>query len=120
MPWDKIVPILQTGLAGLAFLLAFLSYRIISAEQNKDKPRTQILESARNYFILCILLATVVGGFQVTKHLLSPIDNKLLSDCKDSFTLLRSREERAESSQDMRNAIILHLEKCGSIIDMIE
>jgi len=120
MPWDKVVPILQTGLAGLAFMLAFLSYRIISTEQDKDEPRNQILKSARNYFILCILLAAVVGGFQVTKTIVGTIDAKQVSECKDSFTLLRSRRERAETIEDLHNAINLHLEKCGALIEIIE
>lgn len=120
MPWDKVIPILQTGLAGLAFLMAFLSYRIISTEQGKDEPRSQILNSARNYFLLCILLAAVVGGFQIAKSHFVTIDAKQISECKDSFILLRSRRERAETMEDMRNAINLHLEKCGTLIEMVE
>jgi len=33
MSFESIVPILQTGLAGFAFLLAYLSYRLIAKEQ---------------------------------------------------------------------------------------
>lgn len=120
MPWDKVIPILQTGLAGLAFLLAFLSYRIISAEQKKTNPRNQILNSARVYFILCIVLAAVVGGFQLVKSFTGDVDARQLAECKDSFTLLRSRSERAENLQDLQSAINSHLEKCGAVINLIE
>lgn len=113
---DYAVQILQTGLAGFAFLLAYLSYQLISREQKKEQPRDTILRSARNYFLMCIVLALVVGGFQLTRYLLGQADELSLSECRDSFEILLSRQERAATIDDMRAAINEHIGICGGLI----
>lgn len=120
MQLDQVVPILQTGLAGLAFLLAFMSYRIITTEQSKDSPRVVILRSARNYFVLCILLAVIVGGFQIGRIWLIDVDKVEISECRDSFDLLILREERGESAMDLRHAINSHIMNCAAVIRQLD
>ena len=120
MQLDYVVQILQAGLAGLAFLLAFLSFKIISKEQSKEIPRSEILQSARNYFVMCIILAVIVGGFQVTQYLLESKDELRLSECRDSFEILSSREDRATSIEDMSRAIQEHIGVCGPLIKELD
>ncbi len=124
MVFENIVPILQTGLAGFSFLLAFLSYRVIAREQQKEAPRVVVLKSAHRYFYLCIVLAVVVGSFELAPIMLRKeratpehhikeaikdhiakcgqiferlnLDQEQLAECRDSFVLLASRAERAQ------------------------
>lgn len=56
--WN-IVDILKIGLPGLVFLLAMLSYRLLSKEQEKPKPDPDILSSIRNFMCINVISAMV-------------------------------------------------------------
>ena len=121
MPFDGlVVPILQTGLAGFAFLLAYLSYRLIAAEQKKDKPNPTMLKSAKQYFYLCILLAVIVGIFPIVRTTMQTVDQEQLAACRDSFDLLSSSKDRAESQADLSQAINAHVAQCAQTIQQLD
>ena len=121
MPFgDAIVPILQTGLAGLAFLLAYLSFRLIASEQKKDKPKPAVLQTARHYFYLCILLAVIVGSFPLIRLAMQRGNEEQLAACRDSFDLLSSRVERAGGREDLLQAINAHLTECAQTIELLD
>jgi hypothetical protein len=116
MPFGDIVPILQTGLAGFAFLLAYLSYRVIAQEQKKEEPRVAILQSAQRYFYLCILLAVVVGSFEIARMAMHGFDQEQVAACLDSFDLLSSRKERATGEIELAQAAADHIARCNQLI----
>jgi hypothetical protein len=60
-----IVDILKAGLAGLAFLLLFMAFRLLSKEQEKDSPHALIIKTIRYYMLISLAFAVMVGMFDV-------------------------------------------------------
>lgn len=56
-----VVKILGYGVIGLGFLLAFMAYRLLSAEQRKPKPTDRMLKAIREYMYFSIAI-TILGG----------------------------------------------------------
>lgn len=56
MPVDSVLPILQAGFSGLAFLLAYLSFLLLKAEQRQTNPRQQILRAIDKFAVFALLL----------------------------------------------------------------
>ena len=54
-----IIGILKLGLPGLVFLLAMLSYRLLSEEQDKPQPDPIILKSIRNFMWINVVSAVL-------------------------------------------------------------
>lgn len=111
-----IVEILKVGLPGLVFLLSMLAYRLLSQEQNKEKPSPTILKSIKQFMYVNIFLAilTVTASvierpptvsqkeFNVTAKLsgtpLNPIDYGQAAVCttakyKNRFILVNNAEK---------------------------
>lgn len=65
--WN-IVDILKIGLPGLVFLLAMLSYRLLSREQDKPKPDPDILGSIRNFMFINVISAMVTLVSPIIDH----------------------------------------------------
>jgi hypothetical protein len=61
----EIVEILKLGFGGLAFLLAFLAFSLLSSEQKRNEPRPAQLKAISNYMTFSLLLGamTVIGPF---------------------------------------------------------
>lgn len=68
--WN-IVDILKIGLPGLVFLLAMLSYRLLSKEQEKPKPDPGILSAIRNFMCINVISAVVTLISPIVDHVLS-------------------------------------------------
>jgi hypothetical protein len=60
-----ILDILRLGLIGLAFILAFLAFRLLKLEQQKPTPRGSILVAVYVFMLFSLALC----GFTVTKEL---------------------------------------------------
>lgn len=56
-----VVKILGYGVIGLGFLLAFMAYRLLSAEQRKTEPTERMLKAIREYMFFSIAI-TILGG----------------------------------------------------------
>jgi len=117
-----IVSILQVGLSGFSFFLAYFTYKILLKEQSKENPNLLILKSAKNYFMLCILLAVLVGSFRIVEIKLSKteVDIEEISRCHDNLELLRSRCERYEDIDQLRSAIIEYESSCSELMIRLE
>jgi hypothetical protein len=61
-----VVDILKAGIAGLAFLLLFMAFRLLSKEQEKDAPHALIIKTIRYYMLISLAFAVMVGMFDVT------------------------------------------------------
>jgi len=55
-----ILAILQLGLPGVVFLLSFFAFRLLSKEQEKEKPSHSILKTIRVSMYINIALALIV------------------------------------------------------------
>lgn len=88
MPFEgDVVSILQIGVIGLGFLLAVLSYHLLTKEQKQDNPRPEILKSVYIFMFFSVVLC-VVG-----------IISQVL-DIKEGDGDSPSTSQRAESSED--------------------
>lgn len=63
---------LKYGAIGIAMVLAVLSYRLLSKEQEKENVREPMLKSIRNYFLLSIVLSLFFGITEITTVLITP------------------------------------------------
>jgi hypothetical protein len=66
----NVIEILKVGLPGLVFLLALLSFNLLSKEQEKDHPRPSLLKAIRSFMYFNLALAALT--------LASPIMDRLL------------------------------------------
>jgi len=62
----NIIEILKLGLTGLVFLLALLSFKLLSQEQNsKNEPREIIIKTINRFMTMSIILTLLVGSFSL-------------------------------------------------------
>lgn len=62
----NVVDILQIGVIGLGFLLAFLAYYLLTKEQKQEKPRSAILNSIYVFMFFSVVLC-IIGFFSQTE-----------------------------------------------------
>lgn len=122
MNLDIVVSILQVGLSGFCFFMAYFTYKILLKEQSKENPKPIILKSAKNYFLLCILLAVIVGGFRMVEIGMNKteVDMEEIARCRDNLELLRSRSERYTDIDQLRSAIVEYEASCSELLIRLE
>ena len=103
--------ILKTGISGFAFLLAYFSYRLIRAEQNKNKPSQTILKKVQTYMYFSIILGFIV--------LTSTIIDKVVSrssgdDCSNLIELINQLKT---DNEFLSNDIESYKASLGNAID---
>ena len=117
MNLSDVVNILQVGLSGLAFLLAFLGYWLIAREQQAEKPRPAMLKSAKYFLFQCIGLAVIVGIFQIAPRFIPlALDQQQVGTCRDSFDLLSLRVQRNGNYENLLEAVKDHQSSCAQLI----
>ena len=111
-----VVRILQVGLSGLGFLLAFMGFWLLAREQRTKEPRPAMLRSSKIFLYQCIGLAVIVGLFQLAPEFIpKKLDQEQVGRCRDSFDLLKQRA-KTDSLEDMLEVVREHQLKCASII----
>jgi hypothetical protein len=111
---DTIVQILRVGLSGFAFLLAFLSYRLLAAEQAKERPRPHVLRSSRFFLLTCVALVVIVSGFEIVSRLFQPKPTPdALAACRMSLEFLEIKSSNAKQLEDLEDAITDHIRECA-------
>ena len=116
-----VVEVLRVGLAGLAFILAFLGYRLLALEQAAKEPRPERLRASRTFMFQCITLAVIVGIFELIPAILpKAIDESEVARCRDSFDLLKEQMQRAENYGHLSSAISELQERCFHIIEFLD
>ena len=70
MDLTVIVQILQIGIVGLAFLLAYMAFRVLKSESDKPTPSKEVLSATSKYMTFALLLSLIaVGGQGLTAYL---------------------------------------------------
>jgi hypothetical protein len=89
-----VLQILQVGFVGLAFLLAYMAYRLLHAQSEKEKPNKQVLDSTSKYMTFALALALIAVAGQLAQSLIpanipSDIDGRLknLSSRIDAYKI---------------------------------
>lgn len=107
-----VVEILKVGLSGLVFLLAFLTHRLLSREQLKEKPNLKILQSVKFFFWQNILLVVLLAGVTIFDRL-APSSTQLHDDCRDSISRLDTlASKEGQTVESMRTLIQNHIATC--------
>jgi hypothetical protein len=114
-----IPAILQTGLAGLAFLLALLSYNLLSREQRSAKARPELLRAARTFFVLCIALAVIVGALHIGERFFRPVDAEIATQCARSLDNLRVESRNAKTLEQLRASVLEQDQSCRRLLDAV-
>lgn len=83
-----ILEILQVGFAGIAFLLAYLAYRLLGKEAEKAKPSEGILRTIRSYMLFAFAMGGLAIGAQVFEKSMS---NNTLVDTDRRIAHLNAR-----------------------------
>jgi hypothetical protein len=100
-----IVDILGMGSAGLGFLLAFLSFRMLSREQRNESVRKPMLYAVYVFMVFSIVLCMIgIFGQPLTAagNPVEPVDNsdnqahcqKMLTDVKNELAVCRNDSEQ--------------------------
>ncbi|MCP5044486.1 MAG: hypothetical protein GY944_25940 [bacterium] len=112
--------ILDYGLPGLAFLLAYFAFRLLQREQKNASPRPELLRASRAYFLICVLFATLLGGLRLAERAIPPAFDPLEMDrCRDSLQLLSERDERIRAFERETNDEAGWIQALGELHDAI-
>ena len=110
---DQIIEILKLGLIGLVFVFVFFTYLLLRAEQSRDgEPSEKMLKSVRNFSIISLVCAIVVGFFSVLELTLKS-GQQDCSVCKESLekaVMLSSSPQQTVIS--LRQLIKNNIEPC--------
>lgn len=116
----NVVEILQVGLAGLIFVLAFLLYRIINqaVKQTDSAKRNAGLKAARTYLWVVLGLVLLAGVFPLAEQWLAREDpSSSLSSCRDSLVRLDTAAKMADKTiDDLRAQIRGHVAVCEDVL----
>jgi hypothetical protein len=82
MNLQAVLQILQIGVVGLAFLLAYMAYRLLHTQSEKEKPNQKVLDATSRYMVFALALSLVAVAGQMAQSLLpanvpSDIDGQL-------------------------------------------
>lgn len=70
MNFQMVLQILQVGFVGLAFLLAYMAYRLLHAQSDREKPNQRILDATSKYMVFALALSLVAVAGQVAQSFL--------------------------------------------------
>lgn len=96
----KVIELLQVGLSGFAFLLAFLSFKLLHKEQGIANPREQILKAINRYILLSIALAIIVGGFRLAELVFTSHYSDPISDILKKKKVVKQLESTSNKATD--------------------
>lgn len=88
---QTILDILRLGFSGLIFLFAALAYRLLSKEQERDKPNEKILKNVRFFALFALALALVAGSFSLAETLLH--QDEIISKNRTTIRVCRRNAE---------------------------
>lgn len=114
-----IVQILQVGLSGFAFLLAFLSYRLISRQQSASTPRLAPLRAARWFLALCVALVVIVGVFNVMERVIGRPDPRDVASCRRALDKLDLELGQASTVEQLRIAVAEENRTCAQLVSQL-
>ena len=109
---DQIISILKLGLIGLVFIIIFFTFRLLKTEQKKEAPNTNILKSVKNFSVVTILFAVIVGGFSILEMTFQP-KRSVCDDCIDDLEIvLELSNSPAQSKETLRQLIANKVGHC--------
>ena len=119
---ETVVNILSYGVIGLGFLLALLSYRLLSNEQKRDVPRKSILNSILIFMVFSVLLCLVGLWGTALERNGNKDSESLVESTKDSFDIyfskLRKKHAHASKPLQFKYGKLDELEKATLQVDI--
>lgn len=110
--------ILKLGLSGLAFMLAYLGFRLLSQELRRKTPNEKTLHTVRVYTWQTLLMAVLVAVMSIVTLILKPPG---ASECRDSLSELDTISNQTKLTlSDLRSAVTLHLGKCDKVLEILD
>jgi cytochrome bd-type quinol oxidase subunit 2 len=108
---QDVISIIQTGIAGVAFLFLFMSFYLLLKEQKRPgSARDNILKEIRKFTILSLLFTVLVG---IVSFIEKGKSNRETEACRDAIErgnlLIGSKQQTVESMRELFGTIV---EKC--------
>ncbi|GAA6152849.1 hypothetical protein NBRC116587_22690 [Pseudoteredinibacter isoporae] len=95
---NEIVSILQLGFSGVAFLFLYMSFSLLSKEQQrKEEPRDKILKSIRSFSFFTVAFAVLVLASTALDYVLK--ETTLPERCENA--VLRAAELSNNDGHDL-------------------
>ena len=89
----EFIDFLKYGAIGIALVLAILSFRLLSKEQEKEKADKLILNSIRNYMIFALVITFLFGFLEFFKPGSTTPDNEALTQLERLWKINFSGEQ---------------------------
>ncbi len=97
---ELVVSILQVGFVGFAFLLAFLAYRLLRNESDKEKPKAAILAATSRYMTFAVVLCFLAVAAQFGQTYLERKDHSPTPVPYELTIEIQSLRERVSAIDD--------------------
>lgn len=106
-----IVEVLNTGLFGFIFLMAYLCYQAL---RNTQDSKGASVRTARNFLWIIVLLVILAGGFNLAEKWLSKESTSpALQECSDSIKVLADLANLpGATAENLKNQIRAHVALC--------
>ncbi len=110
-----VVSILQIGVVGLGFLLAYLAYKLLGSEQTRNPPRTPILVGIYVFMFFSVCLVVLGGTFKALPDILNYFNNGVTSQNEITFLTNELKQKRTDN-----DGLIIKLENHKNKIKLLE
>lgn len=118
-----IILALQIGFSGFAFVMAYLSFRLMRQEMTRETARKPVFDHVRWYMKWSLALASLVALITIAEVIL----DKLLTDhaeaaidCDEGLARLTAISHLPNTDvAALRTAISMHTAACQSLVDSL-
>ncbi len=116
-----VVSILQIGVVGLGFLLAFLAYKLLTQEQNRHPPRNRILLGIYVFMFFSVCLVILGGTFKAVPEWLEYLRSsdatllKKLDKRNTEYDVLKEENKKLSKRACGNSECITSDGKCGRV-----
>ena len=112
MSLDVVLEILKLGLPGLVFLFSFLAFRLLAREQDRERPRTQVLAQIKTFMGLNLVFALLTFGSPLAEYFFTPASfDEFSTKARMGATDLKKGWAAVCTSSDYLNHYLLVQEK---------
>jgi len=119
-----VVEILKVGLSGFVFLLSWMAYRLLRAEQSAKARDANMIHAINRYMWQSFFCAILVGGFSLADHFLGQqqkAQQSLVNSCADSLNRLDTYMQLPNiSERDFRAAVSKNVSSCSSLTEKLD
>ena len=105
---EQVVTILQLGISGVAFIFLLMSFVLLKNEQRrKDGPSDKMLKSIRQFSLLSLFFAVIVGGVTLLDKLIPGKSQQITEQCMEAIERAKLLSESAGQTAESLSGLIV-------------